>query len=81
MKIGKIIGSIVLTNAIADINQERLLIILGKDNKIDIAVDRIGAELGKTVLCSQSKEAMFALGDENRPIDLTVIAIEDYDIS
>ncbi len=77
MKRGRVIGSIVLTKAIYNLDKERLIIISNDDNKVEVGIDRLHAGLGRTVLCAVSKEALFALGEDLRPIDLATVGIVD----
>ena len=77
MKRGRVIGSLVLTRAIYNLEHERLIIISNDDNKVEVAVDRLHSGLGKTVLCVISKEALFALKEDMLPIDLATVAIVD----
>ena len=77
VKFGRVVGNLVLSNAVSNLYMERLLLISSSGNVLDVAIDRLGAKLGDTVLCSQSKEASFALGFENCPTDLAIIAIID----
>lgn len=82
MKIGKVIGNLWATRKFENLSGEKFLIvkILEQGNvfkdELFVACDRIGAGNGDLVLLTEGSSAR-KIGDDNIPIDCSVIGIID----
>ena len=84
MRLAKIIGQVVATVRNPQLGMDKLLLIqmLGVDGKpepqVQVAVDRLGAGNGEWVLVVSGSSARKSMeGDDNAPVDLSVVGIID----
>lgn len=83
MIIGDVIGNLWATKKDDKLNGLKLLVvrplsyIKGKEEKVIIAVDSVGAGIGETVLVVNGSSARVNLKDFSAPVDATIVAIVD----
>lgn len=83
MYIAKVIGTIVSTKKDPHLVGTKLLIIIpfnGKDyreDRIEVAVDSVGAGIGEEVLVVKGNPAQKIPGAEDAPLDLAIVGIID----
>jgi microcompartment protein CcmK/EutM len=83
MYIAKVIGTVVATKKDAQLVGKKLLIISlfnGKDysgNKIEVAIDSVGAGIGEEVLAVRGSSARKILDNADSPIDMAIVGIID----
>ncbi|TZE83005.1 EutN/CcmL family microcompartment protein [Calorimonas adulescens] len=84
MFIAKVIGDVVSTKKDEKLIGYKLLIIqkLNVDGQcVDypvVAVDMVGAGIGETVLVITGSSARYSAGEDNAPIDASIVGIIDY---
>ncbi|MDK2799563.1 MAG: ethanolamine utilization protein EutN [Clostridiales bacterium] len=83
MIVGKVVGNVWATRKEEALNGLKLLVIKPMDyyREVDlqtfVAVDRVGAGIGETVLVVQGSSARKAVGKVEAPVDATVVGIID----
>lgn len=84
MKIARVLGSVVSTAKLDELNASRLLIVqeTGPDGEelLDrpfVATDGVGAGTGELVLVARGSAARAAEGGERRPTDAHIVGILD----
>ncbi len=81
MIIGKVVGSVVSTRKCDNLVGNKFMIIepipcLKVENRI-VAVDKVGAGIGETVLIAQGSAARIGCNMENAPVDAAIVGIID----
>ena len=81
MLIGKVVGYVVSTRKCDNLVGNKFMIVepipsLKIDNRI-VAVDKVGAGIGETVLITTGSPARLALTNTNSPCDAVIVGIVD----
>lgn len=84
MRVGQVIGSLWATRKDEALNGLKLLVVQplhigspAKEGVPFVAVDRIGAGVGESVIVVSGSSARNAAGDNHIPVDATVVGIVD----
>ncbi len=83
MILAKVVGTVVSTNRNEQMTGNKLLIIRAMNaekmfsDKLEVAVDVIGAGCGETVIVSRGGAARIPFGQRQVPVDLTIVEIVD----
>ncbi|KAJ52581.1 ethanolamine utilization protein EutN [Clostridium tetanomorphum] len=83
MIIGEVLGNVWATRKDENLNGLKFLVIRpidyysNKEFPTFVAVDSIGAGIGETVLIVQGSSARVSVGNNNVPVDATIVGIID----
>ena len=86
MLLGKVVGTVTATRKTEALSGYKFLLVQPRASAKDkhdsgagllVAVDATGAGVGEDVILSTGRAARIAIGNENLPVDATVIGIVD----